>query len=88
MKRVCMYLIDLYRKYLSPLKRKSVCRFYPSCSNYAYEAFKKHGFFAGFYLSMKRILKCNPFFRGGIDYVPEKIDFLSVKRNRNFKNGD
>jgi putative membrane protein insertion efficiency factor len=48
------------------------CRFYPTCSNYSIEAFRTHGFFYGFYLSTKRILKCNPFFEGGIDEVPLK----------------
>lgn len=83
-----MFLINLYRKYLSPLKKKSVCRFYPTCSNYAYEAYNRHGFFVGTYLSVKRILKCNPLFHGGIDYVPEKIDFFKIKQNCNIKNGD
>jgi uncharacterized protein len=63
-------LIKAYRRFLSPILPKA-CRYYPSCSQYALEAFQKHGFFCAFYLSSKRILKCNPFFAGGIDSVPE-----------------
>ena len=43
----------------------------PNCSDYALEAFSKHGFFKAFFLSLKRFLKCNPFFKGGYDPVPE-----------------
>lgn len=46
------------------------CKFYPSCSNYAIEAFQKRGVFAGIYLTTKRILRCNPFSKGGYDPVP------------------
>ena len=75
MKHVCIFLIELYRKFLSPLKPKPTCRFYPTCSCYAVDAYKKHGFFGGSYLTFKRILRCNPFCKGGIDHVPEKITF-------------
>lgn len=75
MKHVCIFLIGLYRKYVSPIKRKATCRFYPSCSCYALEAYQKHGFFGGSYLAIRRILRCNPFCKGGIDKVPEKIVF-------------
>lgn len=65
-------MIRFYQKYLSPLKRSRVCRFYPSCSAYAIEAFEKRGFFAGMILTVYRILRCNPFCRGGFDPVPDK----------------
>ncbi len=87
MKRVCIFFIKLYQKYLSPLKGKSVCRFYPSCSSYALEAYEKHGFFAGTYLSARRIVRCNPFCKGGIDKVPEKIVFGKNRSEKN-KNGE
>lgn len=48
------------------------CRFTPTCSAYALEAFKKRGFFVGLILSIGRILRCNPLFKGGYDPVPEK----------------
>ncbi len=71
MKYVMIWLIRLYRKIISPLK-PPCCRFTPTCSAYAIEAFTKRGFFVGFILSAGRILRCNPFFKGGYDPVPEK----------------
>jgi len=62
-----MYLLDkILPKYISPLKGPT-CRFYPTCSQYAIEAFKKYGLFKGMYLSIKRVLKCHPFHPGGYD---------------------
>ena len=66
-----IWLIGLYRKYVSPLK-PPCCRFTPTCSAYAIEAFKKRGFFVGFILTVWRILRCNPFCKGGYDPVPER----------------
>ena len=66
-----IFLIGLYRKFISPIK-PPCCRFRPSCSAYAIEAFRKRGFFAGFILTTYRILRCNPFSRGGYDPVPER----------------
>ena len=71
MKYVMIWLISLYRKYISPLK-PPCCRFTPTCSAYAIEAFTKRGFFVGLILSVGRVLRCNPFFKGGYDPVPEK----------------
>ena len=71
MKHIMIWLISLYRKVISPIK-PPCCRFTPSCSAYALEAFKKRGFFIGFILSFWRILRCNPFSKGGYDPVPEK----------------
>lgn len=72
MKHVCILLIRFYQKFLSPLKRNPCCRFSPTCSAYALEAFTKRGFFVGFALTVYRILRCNPFSAGGYDPVPEK----------------
>ena len=72
MKYVCAWLIRLYQKFLSPLKRNPCCRFTPTCSAYAIEAFMKRGFFVGFGLTVWRILRCNPFCAGGYDPVPPK----------------
>ena len=66
-----IWLIRLYKKFISPLK-PPCCRFTPTCSAYAIEAFQKRGFFAGFILMTWRILRCNPFGRGGYDPVPDK----------------
>ena len=70
MKRVCMALIRLYRRYLSPLKPHPTCRFTPTCSAYALEAFEKRGFFAGLALTRWRILRCSPLSPAGYDPVP------------------
>ena len=72
MKHVCVWLIRFYQKFLSPLKRNPSCRFTPTCSAYAAEAFMKRGFFVGAWLSIWRILRCNPYSTGGYDPVPEK----------------
>ena len=67
-----MWLITLYRRYLSPLKRQSTCRFTPTCSEYALEAYRTRGFFVGTALTVWRVLRCNPFSKGGFDPVPPK----------------
>lgn len=49
------------------------CRFHPTCSSYSTEAIQSHGILRGFYLAMRRVLRCNPWHEGGLDPVPEKI---------------
>ena len=71
MKHLMIWLIRLYQKFISPIK-PPCCRFTPTCSSYAIEAFMKRGFFVGFILTVWRILRCNPFCKGGYDPVPEK----------------
>ncbi len=62
-------MIRLYQKYLSPLKRKGSCRFYPTCSQYAIDALNRYGILKGSCLALRRILKCHPFHPGGFDPV-------------------
>ena len=62
----CVSLVRFYQKYISPLKGPT-CRFYPTCSQYSIEAFKKYGFFKGLWLTVKRVSKCHPFHPGGYD---------------------
>ncbi|MDY4898425.1 MAG: membrane protein insertion efficiency factor YidD [Eubacteriales bacterium] len=81
MKYICIWLIRLYQKFISPLKRHPTCRFTPTCSAYAIEAFSKRGFFVGLGLTVWRILRCNPFCAGGYDPVPER-------RPRRMKNNE
>ena len=71
MKHLMIWLIGLYRKFISPHK-PPCCRFTPTCSAYAVEAYSKRGFFVGTILTVWRILRCNPFSRGGYDPVPER----------------
>lgn len=70
--------IRFYRYVISPVLGPR-CRFFPSCSEYAEEAFKTHGVLAGSYLTAHRLLRCHPFCKGGLDPVPEKFSFLSRK---------
>ena len=62
-------IIKLYRSYISPLTPVS-CRYTPSCSQYGLVAFEKYGLIKGFYLTIKRILSCHPWTKGGFDPVP------------------
>jgi putative membrane protein insertion efficiency factor len=70
MKKILIFLIELYRKYISPLKSGPTCKYTPTCSQYAIEALSKYGFIKGSLLSIWRILRCNPFSKGGYDPVP------------------
>ena len=69
MKRVLIALVRGYKRYISPLVPPS-CRFTPTCSEYAMEALHKHGAWKGSLLAIWRILRCNPFCKGGYDPVP------------------
>ncbi|AGF50175.1 UPF0161 protein [Candidatus Kinetoplastibacterium blastocrithidii TCC012E] len=69
MQNVLIMLIKLYKYSISPLIRNQ-CRFNPSCSTYAIDAINKHGNIKGVYLTILRILRCNPFFKGGNDKIP------------------
>lgn len=70
MKRFLLALIRLYQKGISPYTPPS-CRFTPTCSAYAYEAITKHGCLKGCWLALKRLLRCNPFYKGDhYDPVP------------------
>ncbi len=69
MKHLACFFIRVYRKLLSPLK-PSCCRYTPTCSAYALEAFTVRGFFVGGYLTLRRICRCNPFGGFGYDPVP------------------
>ena len=72
MKYICIWLVRFYQKFISPIKGGPCCRFTPTCSAYAVEAFQKRGFFIGMYLTVYRIIRCNPFCAPGYDPVPEE----------------
>lgn len=66
MKQIAILLVRGYQKFISPLLGQN-CRFYPTCSQYAIQAYEKYGFFKGTYLAVKRVMKCHPYHPGGYD---------------------
>lgn len=66
MSRIILYAIRGYRRFISPLLPPS-CRFHPTCSHYALQAFEKYGIFKGIWLTIKRLVKCHPYHPGGFD---------------------
>lgn len=71
MKRPLIWLIQFYRKNISPNTKPS-CKYYPTCSQYGLEAIERFGAFKGGLMTIWRIFRCNPFSKGGYDPVPEK----------------
>ncbi len=69
MKRLVLGLIRFYKRFVSPLLPPS-CIYYPTCSEYTYQAIEKYGILRGSWMGFLRILRCNPFARGGHDPVP------------------
>lgn len=65
-KKIALLFIKFYMIFISPLLGKH-CRFYPSCSNYTYLSIEKYGLIKGVFMGLKRILRCNPFNKGGVD---------------------
>ena len=72
MKKILLWLITFYRKNISPTK-PPCCRFYPTCSSYAYEAVSRYGAVKGSYLAIRRLLRCHPLHKGGFDPVPDNF---------------
>lgn len=70
MKKIMIACVRFYQKYLSCLKGYSTCIYFPTCSQYAIEAIEKYGALKGGALAVRRILRCNPFAKGGYDPVP------------------
>lgn len=69
MRTIALKLIRVYQIILSPIFPPS-CRYYPTCSNYGYEAIEKYGIIKGGWMAIRRILRCHPFRPGGYDPVP------------------
>ena len=69
MKHILISLINMYQKHISLwLESKNInCKFYPTCSEYTKQAIEKYGCFVGIFKGLKRILRCNPFSKGGYD---------------------
>ncbi len=79
MKYVFIGIVKFYRRWISPLFLPS-CRFYPTCSSYALEAFSRFGALRGGLLVGWRVLRCNPFCKGGVEPVPDKFHFAPWRR--------
>jgi len=75
---VLVAAIHLYQRVLSPVIGNS-CRFHPSCSHYATAAICTHGSGWGLWLTVRRLLRCNPLFDGGLDPVPANVSLFSSK---------
>ena len=74
-------IIKVYQKLLSPLLGQN-CRFTPTCSSYAIDAIKIHGFVKGSWFAAKRIIKCHPLHPGGDDPVPDQQNSLKQHREK------
>ncbi|MDO9052060.1 MAG: membrane protein insertion efficiency factor YidD [Methylotenera sp.] len=69
MARFLVVVVKAYQLILSPMLGQQ-CRFYPTCSQYAIEAIRKHGAFLGTYFTVRRLLRCHPWHAGGHDPIP------------------
>lgn len=91
MKNIFLYPIIFYRRYISRLKAPC-CRFTPTCSAYAYKAINEWGALVGIPLSAYRILRCNPFCKGGHDGIPHRrrklIPKTEILNKRHIKDQD
>lgn len=82
-RNLAIAFMHTYRRLISPLYGE-VCRYYPSCSRYALEAYQQRGFVVGVVLTIWRLLRCNPFSSGGIDDVQPKLRQYLVINSRGF----
>lgn len=71
-KKIMLFMIKSYQLTMSPRFSNGACRYTPTCSQYAVEALEEHGIIKGSLLAIRRIARCNPFFKGGYDPVPPK----------------
>lgn len=78
MKKLILYLIRFYQNNISPYKGTK-CPYIPTCSAYGIEAVQTHGAIVGSVLTVWRILRCNPFSKGGYDPVPDKVRLIRVR---------
>ena len=74
-----LFLIKFYQNKISKFTKPS-CRFYPTCSSYSYQAIKNFGILKGFFLTIKRILRCNPLCKWGIDPIPKKKSIKKITK--------
>ncbi|MCF1783198.1 membrane protein insertion efficiency factor YidD [Lactobacillus mulieris] len=77
MSKLLIFLVRAYQKFISPILPPT-CRYYPTCSSYMIDSLRKHGPLKGLIMGIARIIRCNPFVRGGVDPVP---DHFTLRRN-------
>lgn len=82
MSKIAIFIIKFYRRFISKGLQPR-CRFSPTCSSYALESYEKFGFFLGTYLTVKRLLKCHPFYKGEyFDNVPLFKEDIFKRKNK------
>jgi putative membrane protein insertion efficiency factor len=77
--RAMLFAVRVYQAFFSGMM-PSACKFYPSCSHYAAEAIRIHGARRGAWLAVRRLSRCHPFTRGGVDLVPDAVETLPRSR--------
>lgn len=82
--KTAVFFVQIYRTAVSPLLGGGKCRFIPTCSEYAVMAFRKYGFLLGSMLSIRRILHCGPWCRGGYDPLPDREEIKRIWFGRLF----
>ncbi|MFA7693496.1 MAG: membrane protein insertion efficiency factor YidD [Candidatus Hydrogenedentes bacterium] len=80
MRSILIAMIRIYQRFISPLLGEH-CRFEPSCSRYAIESLEQHGLFKGIGLATWRLLRCQPFCKGGYDPVPSRTQPMKAKHH-------
>lgn len=81
LKKAFILPIVIYKKLISPLFPR-MCKYYPSCSTYAIQSIQKFGVVKGLILAAWRLLRCNPWSNGGVDYVPDKFGLYLLKNRK------
>lgn len=81
LKKAFILPIVIYKKLISPLFPR-MCKYYPSCSTYAIQSIQKFGVVRGLILAIWRLLRCNPWSNGGVDYVPDKFGLYFLKNRK------
>lgn len=82
-RNLAIALMLTYRKVISPLYGQ-VCRYYPSCSSYSLQCYQRFGLVRGLWMTIARLVRCNPFSQGGIDDVPERAKTPFVLTDKGF----
>ncbi len=86
MKKILLYLLRFYQKYLTVIFGYGSCRYYPTCSEYAKWQVENNNIIKAVFFSILRVLRCNQFFRGGIEYPIVKRDFkFPILKPRKYK---